>query len=75
MTVAFLFACVGLGALGLSFWGWVSCFSNPEDSRKALASFALRRLGLRREGALPLHPAKGHRPSRHPFGSACLFIG
>ena len=38
----------------LSLCGWVSCFSNPLDSRKA------RGLGLRAgAGALPLYPRRG----------------
>ena len=50
--------------------GCACCFSNPVDSRKALASCALRRgagaLPLYPGRALPLHPANGHRAGTSP---------
>ena len=52
MTVAFLFACVGLGALGLSFWGWVSCFSESLRIReRRVEVFSSADEVLRRGGA------------------------
>ena len=69
------------GAIGGFHAAGRAVSANPRGFAKGACFFALRRGGLRRQGALPLDPAKGHRPSRHPFramvvrflwvGSAC----
>ena len=69
------------GAIGGFLAAGRAVSAKPLGFAKGACFFALRRRGLRRQGALPLDPAKGHRPSRHPFramvvrflwvGSAC----
>ena len=59
MTVAFLFDCLGVGVVGLSFWGWASCFgeSSRIRERRMLLCAAAQRSPTGRASAA-LHPAR-----------------